>query len=251
MKYLRRYGNGFVAKTKNQKDIKYNINRLKLIYRCGGGLFIELSEDGNFIERVLRIELLDWFLKLYPRAKKTDVLELLEYELLGQITGLTEFQEFDQVLLLPFSKCSQGYDYKTHKSLFNEPIPSFEADYFGILGELFLCGYVDFLVEEPKDTYLSLYKEDKYQAWIYFRDNFLYAAAFDRNIEDGNLTIGSISWDEPKYWSQYNILVARTEKGTKYFNEILAPKFYNKYKDLEVEIDDGGNIIRWIGEINR
>ncbi|MEE6575280.1 hypothetical protein VWM83_09345, partial [Campylobacter coli] len=42
----------------------------------------------------------------------------------------------------------------------------------------------------------------------------------------------------PQYWSQYNIWVATTPKGTKYFNEILAPKFYNKYKDLEVEIDD-------------
>ncbi|EHL8267774.1 hypothetical protein I9Q68_02340, partial [Campylobacter coli] len=55
----------------------------------------------------------------------------------------------------------------------------------------------------------------------------------------------------PQYWSQYNIWVATTPKGTKYFNEILAPKFYNKYKDLEVEIDDKGNIIRWIGKINR
>ncbi|EIB18168.1 hypothetical protein cje100_07866, partial [Campylobacter jejuni subsp. jejuni LMG 23216] len=26
---------------------------------------------------------------------------------------------------------------------------------------------------------------------------------------------------------------------------------YNKYKDLEVEIDDKGNVLRWIGEINR
>ena len=60
----------------------------------------------------------------------------------------------------------------------------------------------------------------------------------------------STSWDTPKYWSQYNIWVARTPKGTKYFNEILSPKFYNKYKDLEVEIDDKGNIIRWIGQIN-
>ncbi|MGI7165693.1 hypothetical protein ACNGDN_09280, partial [Campylobacter coli] len=55
----------------------------------------------------------------------------------------------------------------------------------------------------------------------------------------------------PQYWSQYNIWIATTLKGTKYFQEILAPKFYNKYKDLEVEIDDKGNVLRWIGEINR
>lgn len=33
------------------------------------------------------------------------------------------------------------------------------------------------------------------------------------------------SWDMPRYWSGYNIWVATTPKGTKYFNEILAPKF--------------------------
>lgn len=66
-----------------------------------------------------------------------------------------------------------------------------------------------------------------------------------------SLILNDVSWDTPQYWSQYNIWVATTSKGTKYFNEILAPKFYNKYKDLEVEIDDKGNIIRWIGKINR
>ncbi|HEF9143851.1 TPA: hypothetical protein SBV52_001797, partial [Campylobacter coli] len=59
------------------------------------------------------------------------------------------------------------------------------------------------------------------------------------------------SWDTPKYWSQYNIWVARTPKGDEYFKKVLAPRFYNKYKDLEVEIDSKGNVIRWIGQINR
>ncbi|AXL42344.1 hypothetical protein AEI20_06205 [Campylobacter jejuni] len=40
-------------------------------------------------------------------------------------------------------------------------------------------------------------------------------------------------------------------KQIDFIYEILAPKFYNKYKDLEVEIDDKGNVLRWIGEINR
>ncbi|TLD85414.1 hypothetical protein [Helicobacter sp. MIT 05-5294] len=251
MKYLKQYDRGFVVEPTKKDFIKYDKNRLKLIYWRGGGLFVEITKSGEYIKRIPEMEILDWFLKIYSQARKTDILELLEYNLLGWITGLTEFQEFDQVLRLPFSKYSQGYDYQTHKYLFNEPIPSFEANYFSIFGELFLCGYVDFLAEEPKDVYLSDYKENIYESWKYFRDNFLYAGAFDRNVEDGNLTIGSTSWDTPQYWSQYNILVVRTEKGDKYFNEILAPRFYNKYKDLEVEIDNKGNIIRWIGEINR
>ena len=59
------------------------------------------------------------------------------------------------------------------------------------------------------------------------------------------------TYDTPQYWDMYRFWVAQTEKGTKYFNEILAPRFYNKYKDLSVEIDSKGNIIRWIGKINR
>ena len=250
MKFLRRYDRGFVVEP-TKEPLEYEKNRLKLIYQYGGGLFVEITKSGAPIERIPKSEILDWFLKLYPQAKKTDILELLEYNLLGWITGLTEFQEFDQLLHLPFSKYSQGYDYKMHRYLFNEPIPSFEADYFSILGELFLCGYVDFLVEEPSHTCLSKYKENKYESWKYFRDNFLYVEAFDRNIEDGNLTIGATSWDTPEYYSQYNVLVVRTREGIQYLEEILSPRFYNKYKDLEVEIDDKGNIVRWIGEINR
>ena len=59
------------------------------------------------------------------------------------------------------------------------------------------------------------------------------------------------NWDTPQYWDMYTFLVARTPKGNKYFEKVLAPRFYNKYKDLEVEIDSKGNIIRWIGRINR
>ncbi len=33
-------------------------------------------------------------------------------------------------------------------------------------------------------------------------------------------------------------------KGTQYFNKILSPRFYNKHKDLEVEIDSKGDIVR-------
>ena len=136
--------------------------------------------------------------------------------------------------------------------------PTYISEYINIIGQLFLAGYIDFLCDWDDDcektdypTNLSYYKEDKYQAWIYFRDNFFYKERFLRKYDDNYHEIIKASWDTPRCWSEYNILVARTEKGTKYFNEILAPRFYNKYKDLEVEIDDKGNIVRWIGEINR
>lgn len=56
--------------------------------------------------------------------------------------------------------------------------------------------------------------------------------------------LDDVSWDTPRYWSQYNIWAARTPKGTQYFNKILSPRFYNKYKDLEVDIDSKGDIVR-------
>ena len=105
---------------------------------------------------------------------------------------------------------------------------------------------IDFyIIDEPTQPTLSNYKEDKYQAWAYFRDNFICKEHF--NAED----FCDTSWNTPNKWSKYNINVMPTLKGTQYFNEILAPRFYNKYKDLRVEIDEKGNIIQWIGEIHR
>lgn len=131
------------------------------------------------------------------------------------------------------------------------------SEYINIIGQLFLAGYIDFLCDWDDDyeridypTNLSYYKEDKYQAWIYFRDNFFYKERFLRKYDDNYNEIIKVSWDTPKYWSEYNILVARTPKGDEYFEKVLSPRFYNKYKDLEVEIDSKGNIIRWIGKIN-
>ena len=64
-------------------------------------------------------------------------------------------------------------------------------------------------------------------------------------------TFGNVSWDDPTFWSIYNVFTVATKKGIDYFENELAPRIYNKYKYLEVEIDDDYNIIRWIGHINR
>ena len=136
--------------------------------------------------------------------------------------------------------------------------PTYISEYINIIGQLFLAGYIDFLCDWDDDydridypTNLSYYKKDKYQAWIYFKDNFFYKEFFLRKYDDNYNKIIKASWNTPKYWSEYNVLVARTPKGDEYFEKVLVPRFYNKYKDLEVEIDSRGNIVRWIGEIRR
>lgn len=232
---------------------------VKFIYDVGHQVF--MKQDGYGFKVMYEEgcdDLINIFLKIYPEAKKTDILELLEYVLMCIICSGDSFQESDEILWFPLSKDSKGYG--ENGVCFNEPIPSFEGEYIEILGQIFLAGYVDFVIEEEigsnqyKDAYLSNYKEDKYQAWIYFRDNYFYKYAFNKSDDEdiiiyegkeysvqecpryynkktksqtlcGYSTMYSpTSWDTPKYWSQYNIWVARTPKGTQYFNEILAPR---------------------------
>ena len=225
-----------------------------------------------------------WEMQLFlqiPNLTKADILEYFEYLVCSH--SATSGCECD------FNFIPMSYLDSKNEIMENDPNPTYISEYINIVGQLFLAGYIDFGTNYDNNdhskidypTNLSYYKEDKYEAWIHFRDNFFYKGAYYKSDDDdimiyndkeysrndcptyydeksqNNVFCGystmfsSTSWDTPKYWSQYNIWVARTPKGTKYFNEILSPKFYNKYKDLEVEIDDKGNIIRWIGKINR
>ena len=194
-----------------------------------------------------------------PNITKADILELFEFLIFSMFWASRI--EGDEIVIW-----THHIDHLDDTLSPNTPKPTYISEYINIIGQLFLAGYIDFgsYCDNDRDridypTNLSYYKEDKYQDWIHFRDNFFYANRFNRDLDEPetidengySLILGDASWDIPKYWSQYNIWVVRTEKGTKYFNEILAPRFYNKYKDLEVEIDDKGNIVRWIGEINR
>ena len=224
-----------------------------------------------------------WEMQLFlqiPNLTKTDILEYFEYIALGYSIGGVECD----CLYIPMS-----YLDSKDEVIENDSNPTYISEYINIVGQLFLGDYIDFGSYYDNDdrekidypTNLSYYKEDKYQAWIYFRDNFFYTGAYNKggeddiliyngkeyseqdcptyfNTETNNRTYcgystmySDTSWDTPKYWSQYNIWVARTPKGDEYFEKVLAPRFYEKYKDLEVEIDDKGNVIRWIGQINR
>ena len=234
----------------------------------------EYGKDDEFWEMQLFLQI--------PNLTKTDILEYFEYRVFGNTVPKGRVE-------CDFNLVPMSYLDSNNEIIENDSKPSYISEHINIIGQLFLGDYIDFgsycdnddreKIDYP--TNLSYYKEDKYQAWIYFRDNFFYTGAYNKggeddiliyngkeyseqdcptyfNTETNNRTYcgystmySDTSWDTPKYWSQYNIWVARTPKGTQYFDEILAPRFYNKYKDLEVEIDDKGNVIRWIGQINR
>ena len=203
----------------------------------------------------------DWDFELFlqiPNLTKVDILEFFEETILNLATG--PFGEDDGVMELDSSFFTYLLD-NNNIMEDNSANPTYISEYINIVGQLFLAGYIDFGLcglQDKEENLLSRQK-DKYQAWIHFRDNFFYTNAYNRDITEVREKYPNMSddeyiysnWDTPQYWDMYTFWVARTPKGNKYFDEILAPRFYNKYKDLEVEIDSKGNIVRWIGEIHR
>lgn len=245
---------------------------IKLLYSTGFDLFYkEISEDKYKSVIPEEINFLDMFIEMYPEVTKVEILEIIEYVFLlyfnyAYMSEKSESDESMQISLFKYTNISNDFH------------ASYISEYYHIVGHLFLSGYIDFMVDAPEETLLSNYMEDKYKAWLHFRDNFLYKERFnyhgyDVQLYNGKIyttdtcpyiykdgvkhmlgtapTFGAVSWDDPTFWSIYNVFTVATKKGIDYFENELAPRIYNKYKDLEVEIDDDYNIINWIGHINR
>ena len=222
------------------------MKKTKIIYKMGEQVFQvdNYSSKYDLFERYT----IDTFLKIIPNTLKSSILELMEYYFLQSITMFARHESDEMMPRL--SENESNYD-------IDSPNPTYISEYMGIVGNLFLVGYIDFLCDWDDEykqtdypTNLSYYGNSKYEAWVYFRDNFFYKKRFDRTDEENDnhpdwfaTFYFATSWDKPEDWSGKNIVVAVTEKGKKYLNEILAPKFYEKYKDVEIYLDDEGNII--------
>ena len=216
------------------------VKKAKIIYECNKQVFRE--SDELFSKPTISI-----FLKVMPHATKVVILEFMEYLFLRLISTFAR-HESDEMMPYLISYDNDDID---------SPNPTYISEYIGIVGNLFLAGYIDFLCDYDDDykqtdypTNLSYYGNSKYEAWVYFRDNFFYKKRFDRTDEENNdhpdwfaTFYFATSWDKPEDWSGKNIVVALTPKGKQYLNETLAPKFYEKYKDVEIYLDDEGNII--------
>ena len=222
------------------------MKKTKIIYKMGEQVFQvdNYSSKYDLFERYT----IDTFLKIIPNTLKSSILELMEYYFINTIAYFARHEIRDMMPYL--SENESNYD-------IDSPNPTYISEYIGIVGNLFLAGYIDFLCDCDDDykqtdypTNLSYYGNSKYEAWVYFRDNFFYKKRFDRTDEENDnhpdwfaTFYFATSWDKPEDWSGKNIVVAVTEKGKKYLNETLAPKFYEKYKDVEIYLDDEGNII--------
>ena len=222
------------------------MKKAKIIYKMGEQVFQvdNYSSKYDLFERYT----IDTFLKTIPDTAKSSILELMEYYFINTIVYFARHEIRDMMPYLTENESNYDID---------SPKPTYISEYIGIVGNLFLAGYIDFLCDWDDDykqtdypTNLSYYGNSKYEAWVYFRDNFFYKKRFDRTDEENDnhpdwfaTFYFATSWDKPEDWSGKNIVVAVTEKGKKYLNEILAPKFYEKYKDVEIYLDDEGNII--------
>ena len=231
--------------------------RYRILTHTQDYLFLELPDEicklmQNHQKTPYDLEF-ELFLQI-PNLTKVDILEYFEESILDLATGYSgngiELDSLFFEFLFDSTNVTAG----------NSANPTYISEYINIVGQLFLAGYIDFGLcgLQDKEENLLSGQKDIYQAWIHFRDNFFYTDAFYRDYEilDNSESFSTeeyrkVNWDMPSYWDRYTFWVTRTQKGTKYFNEILSPRFYNKYKDLEVEIDDKGNVIRWIGQINR
>ncbi|WP_233712897.1 MULTISPECIES: hypothetical protein [unclassified Helicobacter] len=222
--------------------------KYKVLENIGKFLFDSIYQTGinKKIAVILGEQALDLKILLTnPYITKIDILEYFEYCILQEAQSDFEIDEgfMGQYDIYPLDVLS--------KSLFeNDPKPSYASEYIGIIGECFLGNLIDFTCKDEKRS-LSCSFDSPFEAWKYFKEIFFYQ--YQNYLYDNSKKeeYSKILWSNFKDWNSWDIGVSLTKKGSKYLEEILEPRFYNKYKDLSVEIDDNGNIIRWIGEINR
>ncbi|MBZ7936645.1 hypothetical protein H2279_08455, partial [Campylobacter sp. B0100352/1] len=178
--------------------------KIKVIYAMGNPIFLYRGMDktGYESDEILNKVLenngkyffkMDLFLDYLKHTSKTDILLAFEYLFLKLIDN--EFfarHETDRNIVQTYT-----IDNLNNPFSLNTPKPTYISEYINIIGQLFLAGYIDFGSYRDEDrnkidypTNLSYYKEDKYQAWIHFRDNFFYQEKFIRDLDDDVIVDG-------------------------------------------------------------
>ena len=168
-----------------------------------------------------------------PGTRKKDILDYIEYE----IFDWYEWFELHWII-------QSDYKLADEDNPEISAYPTYAGEYFGVMGQLFLGGMIDFGIEGENlrkkwadfDTNLS--KIDLgmslYEKWIYFRDNFFFGYKF---LEEENITPkAEITWKNPDTWSRFSHWICMTKAGKEYRDKILKPRLYEKYKDIVIEV---------------
>lgn len=159
------------------------------------------------------------FLKI-PNIMKVDILEYFEHLILGSFFS----NKIDSNDIIP------EFFYQSKDNI-DSAKATFQSEYIDVIGQLFLAGYIDYGIfysrNENKNrvdyaTNLSHYKEDKYRAWIYFRDNYFYKEkAYIRDLDKDDI---------PVYKGKEYSMLDRPYKvidGEKYFYSALTGKSFS------------------------
>lgn len=171
-----------------------------------------------FLSAHPKYNVLNLFMKACPNASKLDLLEVIEYLIL------------------------QSLDMKHHIWHTNFWLPhrndlaenfSYDAEAIEMIGELFIEQMIDIKIQnQDSSLILSLFLPQRHKAWEHFRDMILYSSPSP--IIDDRTDFNDI-WN-PKNWSNMQIFMGRTSKGDNYFSFTLAPRFYEKYRDITLEL---------------
>lgn len=190
------------------------------------------------------------FLLQIPNITKKDILEYFELA----IFELCEFYELD---MAKNDYLHSELDKNLRENSINA---TYASEYYGVMGQLFLGEMIDFGIEKGNlnekgtefDTNLSKIdlQMSLYEKWIYFRNNYffnnkIYKSGFEQDEYEHIKHFTQDMWRHHCTWDAYTPWICITKQGKRYLNEILLPKIFNKYKDLEVEIS--GKSVRWYG----
>ena len=119
-----------------------------------------------------------------------------------------------------------------------------------LFGQFHLNNFMDTDIKYKTSANINLNMK-KFEEWKILRENFFYnldkfiARSYEylRNYTHAD----GAFWEEPNRWHHHNMYMFITECGKKYYDEILIPSLYNKYKHIEVDTDEEGNVTRWYG----
>jgi len=132
-------------------------------------------------------------------------------------------------------------------NLCNENVKDILIMFFG---QFYLNNFIDTDIKYKTSANINLNMK-KFEEWKILRENFFYN--LDKFIVrpyellKNYIYADYAFWEEPNRWCHHNMYMFITECGKKYYDEILIPSLCNKYKHIEVDIDEEGNVTKWYG----
>ncbi|WP_297879839.1 hypothetical protein [uncultured Campylobacter sp.] len=202
----------------------------------------------------MRIKALD--LNLSPYVYFFSEAEVFSFKIFKDFEAASEKRSLDFYELEAFSlmKSTEVYEADSIASTLIHNFSLCDENVRDILimlfGQFYLNNFIDTDIKYKTSANINLNMK-KFEEWKILRENFFYnldkfiARSYEylRNYTHAD----SAFWEKPNRWCHHNMYMFITECGKKYYDEILIPSLYNKYKHIEVDTDEEGNVTKWYG----